>query len=609
MKKLFASSYGWAVLLLLLILINTAALWFPVRLDMTAEKKYSLSAPTRSLLKQLKEPVTIDVFLKGDFPAVFRKLQTSTNDLLTEMKSYAGNNLKIRFVDATGFIPEEVQVQLFNQYADSLRMLGYNVDSVLTINPALRGEMMQQMVADSLKSLGILPYTLQVQQKENESSQRTIFPSALVRFNNRVIPVDLLSGKPEYSRDPLTGRLKLDEAKSITNAEALLEFKFAEAIEKIQRKQKPYIGYMIGNGEPMGPETYDIVQTLEPDYNFSIFDPNANPVIPKEFAAIMIVKPAKPFSDSVKMKLDQYLMQGGKILWFVDMLHAEKDSLAVVARTLAYDRNLNLDDLLFKYGVRINRDLLQNLPPDCDFSKLVVGVAGGQPQLADVPFNYYPLLSTSPANAITKNLEPVLGQFVNTLDTVKAEGVSKTILLYSSENAKTVSTPAIVSLEELKTIENTSLYQKKNIPVGVFLEGNFSSFYANRASAETRNYFQQHYGSFKTSSETTQQLIVGDGDLVLNPFTTKEPFAMGFSRVQEHTYGNRSFLQNTLQYMTGNTAIIALRNKDVALRLLNAEKLENEKLKWQLINIAVPILLLVLGGWIFSFWRKRAYSK
>ncbi len=609
MKKLFASSYGWAVLLLLLILINTAALWFPVRLDMTAEKKYSLSAPTRSLLKQLKEPVTIDVFLKGDFPAVFRKLQSSTNDLLTEMKSYAGNNLKIRFVDATSFIPEEVQVQLFNQYADSLRMLGYNVDSVLTINPALRGEMMQQMVADSLKSLGILPYTLQVQQKENESSQRTIFPSALVRFNNRVIPVDLLSGKPEYSRDPLTGRLKLDEAKSITNAEALLEFKFAEAIEKIQRKQKPYIGYMIGNGEPMGPETYDIVQTLEPDYNFSIFDPNANPVIPKEFAAIMIVKPAKPFSDSVKMKLDQYLMQGGKILWFVDMLHAEKDSLVVVARTLAYDRNLNLDDLLFKYGVRINRDLLQNLPPDCDFSKLVVGVAGGQPQLADVPFNYYPLLSTSPANPITKNLEPVLGQFVNTLDTVKAEGVTKTILLYSSENAKTVSTPAIVSLEELKTIENTSLYQKKNIPVGVFLEGSFSSFYANRASAEMRNYFQQHYGSFKPSSEVTQQLIVGDGDLVLNPFTTKEPFAMGFSRVQEHTYSNRSFLQNTLQYMTGNTAIIALRNKDVALRLLNAEKLENEKLKWQLINIAVPLLLLVLGGWIFSFWRKRAYSK
>lgn len=609
MKKLFASSYGWAVLLLLLILINTAALWFPVRLDMTAEKKYSLSAPTRSLLKQLKEPVTIDVFLKGDFPAVFRKLQSSTNDLLTEMKSYAGSNLKIRFVDATSFIPEEVQEQLFNQYADSLRRQGYNVDSVLTINPALRGEMMQQMVADSLKSLGILPYTLQVQQKENESSQRTIFPSALVRVNNRVIPVDLLSGKPEYSRDPLTGRLKLDEAESITNAEALLEFKFAEAIEKIQRKQKPYIGYLIGNGEPMGPETYDIVQTLEPDYNFSIFDPNANPVIPKEFAAIMIVKPTNPFSDSVKMKLDQYIMHGGKILWFVDMLHAEKDSLAVVARTLAYDRNLNLDDILFKYGVRINRDLLQNLPPNCDFSKLVVGVAGGQPQLADVPFNYYPLLSTSPASPITKNLEPVLGQFVNTLDTVKADGVTKTILLYSSENAKTVSTPAIVSLEELKTIENTALYQKKNLPVGIFLEGNFNSFYANRASVEMRNYFQQHYGSFKTSSETTQQLIIGDGDIVLNPFTTKEPFPMGYSRVQEHTYGNRSFLQNTLQYMTGNTAIIALRNKDVALRLLNAEKLENEKLTWQLINIAVPILLLILGGWIFSFWRKRAYSK
>jgi gliding-associated putative ABC transporter substrate-binding component GldG len=310
------------------------------------------------------------------------------------------------------------------------------------------------------------------------------------------------------------------------------------------------------------------------------------------------------------MRIDQYLMQGGKIMWFVDMLYAEKDSLAVTAKTLAYDRGLELDDLLFKYGVRINRDLLQNLPPDCDLSKMVVGNAGGQPQLADVPFNYYPLLTATSGHAITKNLEPVLGQFVNTIDTVKAEGISKTVVLTSSENSKTVSTPAMISLQELKTIGEPKLYNRKNIPVAVLLEGNFKSFYANRASEEMKKYFQQYYGSFETvSKKTTQQLVAGDGDLLLNSFTRQQPFPMGFSRVQEKTFANNVFLQNTLELFTGNADIIKLRNKELALRLLNPEKLQNQRTMWQLVNIITPFLLVIAGGLFFSWWRKRKYTQ
>ena len=446
------------------------------------------------------------------------------------------------------------------------------------------------------------------QEKEEAKTQRVIYPSALVKYGGKVMSVDLLSGKTEYSRDPLTGSLVTDEAKSISNAEALLEFKFADAIEKIQRKQKPLIGYMTGNGQPMGPETFDLVQTLDADYLFRIIDPNTTAVIPKEFAAVMIVKPSVGFTDSAKMKIDQYIMQGGKVLWFLDMLHAEKDSLAFVAQTLAYDRGLNLDDLLFKYGVRVNRDLLQD--QQCDLSKLVVGNAGGQPQLADVPFNYYPLLTATGNHPITKNLEPVLSQFTNTLDTVKAEGITKTVLLTSSENAKFVSTPAIISLQELQTIEDINLYNKKNLPVAVLLEGNFNSFYANRASAEMRQYFTSAYGSFQTqTASSTQQLIVGDGDVLLNSFTKQEPFPMGYSRVQERSYANKAFLQNTLEYMTGNAGIVALRNKDVALRLLNPQKVTEQRLQWQLINIAVPILIIVLIGFGYMQWRKRTFSK
>ena len=609
MKRIIDHKYGWVMMLLALVAINMAAYQTRVRVDMTGEQKYSLSAATRSLLKNIDEPVTVEILLTGEFPAVFRKLQNSTNDVLQEMKAYAGSKLIIRYADANALISDEVKQQLFASFIAEQRSMGLNVDSILQSQPGLQQQMMDQMVSDSLKTLGVLPYTLQVQQKENESSQRVIFPSALVKVDGKVLCVDLLSGKTEYSRSSLTGRLELDEAKSIGNAEALMEFKFADAISKIQRTQKPMIAYSIGNGQPMGPETYDLVQTIEANYQFNTINPNTAPVIPKEFAAVLIVKPSVPFSDSVKMKLDQYVMNGGKLLWFVDALYAEKDSLAYTQRTLAYDRGLNIDDLLFKYGVRINRDLLQNLPPNCDLSKLVVGVAGGKPQLSDVPFNYYPLLTGADNHPITKNSEGVLGLFVNTIDTVKAEGITKHILLSSSENAKTVSTPAIISLDELKTIENPKLYNRSFLPVGVLLEGNFSSLYGNRAGAEMRAYFQQYYGAFQTSAlKPGMQLVVADGDVVLNNYNRQQAFPMGFSAVQDRSFANKIFLQNTLEYMTGNAGIVALRSKDAAVRLLNKEKVETEKLTWQLVNIAAPILLVLTGAFIFGWWRKRKYA-
>jgi ABC-2 type transport system permease protein len=608
MKKLFSTKYGWLLMLVALIVLNVLSSSLRMRWDLTAEDRYSLSPQTKALLKNIDTTITVDVFLKGDFRSSFRKLRNSTNDLLLEMKEYSRGRMQINYKSVDEMFDDEAKNFMFGEVINELRINGVNVDSIRQRNPNFENEVIQQMMSDSLKSLGILPYTLEVQEKEEATTQRVIYPSALVKKGNKVVSVDLLSGKTEYSRDPLTGSLVTDEAKSISNAEALLEFKFADAIEKIQRKQKPLIGYMTGNGQPMGPETFDLVQTLDADYAFNIVDPNKTNVIPKEFAAIMIVKPSVSFSDSTKMKIDQYIMQGGKVLWFLDMLHAEKDSLAIVAQTLAYDRGLNLDDLLFKYGVRINRDLLQD--QQCDLSKLVVGSAGGQPQLTDVPFNYYPLLNATGNHPITKNLEPVLSQFTNTLDTVKSEGITKNILLTSSENAKFVSTPAIISLQELQTIQDIKLYNKKHLPVAVLLEGQFNSFYGNRASAEMRQFFTKEYGSFKTKTDaSTQQLIVGDGDVVLNSFTKQEPFPMGYSRVQERSFANKTFLQNTLEYMTGNAGIVALRNKDVPLRLLNPQKVSEQRLQWQLINIVVPVILVLLIGILYMQWRKRIYSK
>jgi ABC-2 type transport system permease protein len=608
MNRLLSSKYSWTIVLLALIVVNVLSTSLRTRWDLTSEQRYSLSPQTKALLKNLDGTITVDVFLKGDFPSSFRKLRGSVIDLLAEMKDYSGNRLIINLKSSDELFDENAKKIMFNEVVNELRMNNVNVDSIANFNPNFQQEVIQQMMSDSLKSLRITAYTLKVQEENDAKTERLIYPFAIIHHNSKVISIDLLSGKTEYSRDPLSGSLVTDEAKSISNAEALLEFKFADAIEKIQRKQKPFIGYLTGNGQPMGPETFDLVQTLDADYQFRIVDPSKTTVIPKELAAILIVKPSIGFSDSVKMKIDQYIMQGGKVLWFLDMLHAEKDSLAFVAQTLAYDRGLNLDDLLFKYGVRINRDLLQDL--QCDLSKLVVGNAGGKPQLADVPFNYYPLLSATGNHPITKNLEPVLTQFTNTLDTVKADGITKSILLTSSENAKFVSTPAIVSLQELQTIEDPKLYNKKNLPAAVLLEGRFNSFYGNRASAEMRQYFTTAYGSFKTQSdEPTQQLVIGDGDAVLNSFTKQEPFPMGYSRVQERSFANKAFLQNTLEYMIGNAGIVALRNKEVALRLLNPQKVSEQRTLWQLINIAVPVLLVLVIGIVYMQWRKKAYSK
>ncbi|MBU6158658.1 MAG: gliding motility-associated ABC transporter substrate-binding protein GldG [Bacteroidetes bacterium] len=596
---------GWLILLLL-ILVNGLANYFPLRLDLTAEKRYSLSSATRTMLGNIEEPISIDILLKGDFPAVFNKLKNSTADLLEEMQRSSNHRLRFQFVHVNEWMPDAEQESLFKTYTDSLRQLGIPIDSILQTSPGFKEEFKQGVVADRLKQLGIMPYNLQVQQKEDEKTQRIIFPSAIVHCKDRIIPIDLLSGKTEYARDPLSGRLQIDEAKSIANAEALLEFQFANAIHKIQKKEKPTVAYLIGNGEPQGPETFELVQALEPDYRLSIFDLNKNNIIPKEIGALLIVKPSIPFSDSAKLKIDQYIMQGGKTFWMLDMLHAEKDSLALQAQTLAYDRNLQLDDLLFKYGVRINRDLIQDL--QCDLSKMVVGYAGGQPQIVDVPFNYYPLLQSAGEHAITRNLEPVLSQFVNSIDTIQNKEVRKYILLHSSANSKTISTPAIISLNELKTIENPALYNLKYKPAAVLLEGKFSSLYANRAPGSTRDFFRQQYGSFQTQSPKTAQIVAADGDLVLNSYTSREPFPMGYSRAQEKSFANKTFLENSLEYLTGNADIIALRNKEITVRLLNPQKLAEEKIYWQTILIGLPLLLVVFGWLAFSVWRKKAFG-
>jgi len=567
MKKMLAAKYWWVPLVFLLVLINAISSYFSVRIDLTAEKRFTLSQPTRKMLKNIDGQVTIKVFLEGDLPKDFKKLRNSTSELLREFKEAGRTNLKYSFEKAGA---------------------GLNNDSAKTY------------FLDSIARLGIKPYTIDAQVKEGEGSeQRQVVPGALVSYKDRVIAVDLLAGQNS----------ELDE-NSINRVEATLEYKFANAINRITKDTVPLIGYLTGNGEPLSYNVYDLIgNNLKKNYAFNILNIDSVASIPAVFSTMIITKPTQKFTDAQKLKIDQYVMQGGKLLWMIDNLYAEMDSLERSQNEfIAFDRGLNLEDQLFKYGVRVNLDLLEDI--NCDGYPSVIGSAGGKPQIKVLPFNYFPLLANYNNHPVAKNLDYVVSQFPNSIDTVKAEGIKKTVLLATSDATKILSTPAKVSFTELATAANIAGFNQKNVPVAVLLEGEFNSLYTNRLATAMRDSLQAAGSPFIPQCKTGNKMIViADGDIALNAVTKNEgPLQMGVNPYTKYKYANSEFIMNCVEYLSDNSGILETRSKDLTLRLLDKKKLETNKTTWQLINIIGPLLLVILFGGLYQFVRKRKYS-
>ena len=575
MKKLLASKYWWIFLLLALVAVNYLASVVHVRYDLTQEKRYTLTEPTKKLLRNLSDPVVITVFLKGDMPAGFRKLSNSTDELLQEFKEWGKTNFQYRF-----------------------QKPGEDLDDTARTNFIVH-----------LDSLGLSPTNVKVQAKAGEAQEeRLVYPGALVRYQGREVAIDLLKGQSAYGG-----------TNSLNNAEALLEYKFASAIQKLTSDTVPLIGYLIGNGQPLTYNVFDLIEnTLKPNYRFGFVSIDSFNFIPPDFDALVIVKPAEKFTDLQKLKLDQYIMHGGKVVWLIDNLYAEMDSLMrKQSDFIAFDRGLNLDDQLFKYGVRINKDLVQDL--QSEQIPQVVGNYGGQPQIELVAWPYFPLLIPNSDHPISKNLDNILSIFPNSVDTIKTSGVIKTVLLTTSANARSLSTPAIVSLNSLRTEQDMRTFNQKNIPIAVLLEGNFSSLYSNRFSAviadtirenpqrgnEPRRFDQP----FIASSSPNKMIVVSDADLVINVFSPNEgPRSMGFNQFTQRQYANKDFFLNCLEYLVNPSGILQARSKDLTLRLLDPKKVEEEKTKWQFINIGLPVILILIFGFIYQAIRKRKYQ-
>jgi len=566
MKNILSSKYWWVILLVLLVAVNYLASLMHFRIDLTEEKRYTLSAPTKKLLKNLKDPVSIHVFLAGDLPAGFRKLSKSTQELLDEFKEISGNRIQFKF---------EKPGEGLNDTA-------------------------KEKVIDSLYAYGISKTNVKAQVKENESQQQQyVYPGALISSREHVLGVDFLKGQ-SYE-----GGLN-----SLNKAEALLEYKFASAIQKVITDSLPRVGYVVGNGEPLSYNVYDLIErTLQPNYGFGFVLLDSFPFIPNRYDALVIVKPTQKFTDDQKLKLDQYVMHGGKIIWLVDQLYAEMDSLQRSAgQFVAYDRGLNLEDLLFKFGVRINQDLVQDL--QCEKVPLVVGNMGNQPQVELIPFPYFPLLSSYSNHPVSKNLDNVLSVFPNSIDTVKSPGIRKTILLATSDHSRVLGTPAIVTWNSVQREEDERTFNKKQIPVAVLLEGKFTSLYANRVTQQMMDSLSRYNHPFIPSTQFENKMIViSDADIVMNVVTQQEgPLYMGMHQFNKYQYANKDFFLNCLEYLTNSTGILEARSKDYTLRLLDTTKVEEKRGYWQFLNIGIPVLLVSLFGLLFVWLRKRKYS-
>jgi len=567
MKKILSSKYWWVLLLLILVVINYIASALHFRLDLTEEKRYTLSTPTKRLLKNLKQPVFITVFLSGDLPAGFKKLSKSSEELLEEFKEISGNRIQFTFEKPGEGLDDSAKAKLI----------------------------------DSLYMMGISPTNVKAQVKKGESEQQQyVYPGAIIRRNNRAIGIDLLKGQS------FEGGLN-----SLNKAEALLEYKFASAIQKVTADSLPIIGYVLGNGEPQSYNVYDLIQrTLILNYRFGFVPIDSFPIIPSRYDALLVVKPTVKFTDEQKLKLDQYVMRGGKIIWLIDQLYAEMDSLVrTKSDFVAFDRGLNLDDLLFKYGVRINQDLVQDL--QCESVPLVVGNIGNQPQMQFLPFPYFPLLSCYSNHPIAKNLDNVLSIFANSIDTVKAPGINKTVLLATSDHSRTLSTPAIVSWNSVKVEEDAKTYTRAQIPVAMLLEGKFNSLYTNRIASATRDSLDKvyHHPFESVNQFENKMIVISDADIVMNVVTQKEgPLYMGMHQFNKYQYANKDFFQNCLEYLTNPSGILEARSKDYTLRLLDTAKVEEKRAYWQFFNIGIPTILVALLGLLFTWLRKRRYA-
>jgi len=556
LKKLVKYKY-LLVLIVGLILVNLLASIFHQRFDLTQDQRFTLSPAAKAIIDEVRLPMVIDVFLKGNFPPEFRKLQNETRQLLEEIEAY-NPNIRFDFTD-----------------------------------PLAEGDD-ANAIAQEFYELGMTPARVSVMEN-GKSSETLIFPWAIANFNNKTVKIPLLKNK-----------LGATDEERVNNSVQQLEYAFADGLSQLVRTKKKKIAVMRGNGELPDAHIANFIQDIRKYYFVAPFTLDSTAVNPgktlrdlNDFDLIIEAKPTQAYTEKEKYLLDQYLMQGGKVIWLVEKVAMETDSLFnKTGKALAFPRDLNLNDLFFPYGLRINPVLVNDI---YSAPIILASGSGNDTRFTPYPWFYSPLTTSPKTHPIINNIEAVKFEWANQIDTLRNE-VEKTILLSSSPQTKIEGTPLEISLNILNTKPNLSTYTAGEQALAVLFEGRFKSAYKNRVKP-----FE--VDKPMDLSETTKMIVVADGDVIKNQLKQGEPLELGFDRYTGNTYGNKEFLMNSVNYLLDDSGLIDIRSKEISIAFLDLEKVAEEREKWQFINIIIPLLLLALGAFAFNYFRKKRYLR
>jgi gliding-associated putative ABC transporter substrate-binding component GldG len=533
-----------------LLLLNFLANQYYKRFDLTHDQRYTLKQTTENIVNEVKSPIAIKVYLQGEFPAEFKRLQIETKQFLEELRA-VNSNLRIQFVNP-----------------DSFR--------------------------ETLIKKGMIPSQLTVEE-DGKLSEAIIFPWAEINYRNKTELINLLPNSNAVSQD-----------EQLQFAIENLEFSFASAIKNISRSKKQSIAVITGNGQLQDAYLYSFLSQVATKYNLAKFTLDSVLTNPQKtlrdltsFDMAIIAKPTVKFSDNEKLTLDQFITNGGKTLWMIDNVQADQDSLLQNGKMLAFPRDLNLTDLLFSYGVRLNTSLIKDLY--AAKIPLATGNVGNQTQFQNLPWFFHPLVGGNPTHPITKNIRPVRLQFTTQIDTLKNDAITKTPLLVSSLLTSKLGTPNFVDLKTVAEEPTENTYKSGHQLLGVLLEGKFNSAYKNRIKPfETPLY--------KDTSKSNKMVVIADGDIAKNQILKGQPIDLSIDKWTQETFGNKEFLLNTVDYLLDDEGLINLRNKSLKINLLDKQKAYQERTFWQLFNIVLPLTLLAAFGFVFNYLRKRKYS-
>jgi ABC-2 type transport system permease protein len=544
-----------------IILLNFIGSFYYYRFDLTTEKRYTLSPATKEILKDLDDMVYIKVYLTGELPPGFIRMKTAISELLDEFRWYSPANVQYHFID-----PLEDP------------------------DPGVR----RNVTAQLYKS-GLQPTNIQVKQKDGSTMQKIIFPGAIISFAGVDMAVNLLKNNPGF-----------DAEVNINNSIQALEYEFISMIRNLASKKIEKVAFIEGHGELDEMQTGDITKGLANFYQVDRGIIGGNYGCLDNYKAVIIAKPQLKFNESDKFVLDQYIMNGGKVLWLLDFVKVSLDSL-LDGTTFAFYSPLNLDDQLFRYGIRVNPDLVKDI--QCHVIPVNKGLVGGSPQWTLSPWYYFPVIAPSPDNPITKSLNMIKLEFASSIDTVgESDNIKKSVLLATSPYTKLAQLPEQISLRESDKAPSEAEFNQSKRPVGILLEGTFESVFNNRAIPEGVSGKPM---KIKTSSNHTSMIVVSDGDIIRNEVISSpdgpviEP--LGYDRYTSQVFGNADFILNAINYLTDASGLISLRGREFKLRLLDRQKVRDEKLKWELINLITPMILIVLIGVFMDIYRKKAY--